>query len=93
MSEGKISLQFNLANVFQPLTFQYIRRFDYTFGELQRMSQLSDANTGASTSIRALCQLKKNATQALAKKKKMNDPFVCACACAYACVEAVFMVK
>ena len=55
------------------------------------MSQLSDANTGASTSIRALCQVKKNATQAQAKK--MNDPFVCACACAYACVEAAFMVK
>ena len=49
----------------------------------------SDANTGASTSIRALCQVKKKATRAKAQEKENFDP----CACACACVEAVFTVK
>ena len=48
-----------------------------------------DANTGASTSIRGLCQVKKNAIRAKAQEKENFDP----CACACACVEAVFTVK
>ena len=87
MSEGKTSLPLNLANVFQPLTFQYIRRFDIRLPTVKHVSLKRRKHRRKHKHKHKGFMSSEKERDASTSTKKMNDP------CAYAIVEAVFMGK